>query len=839
MKNNTNTANNGTIWYSNIIVAVLLLFCANYSFGQCAIDIKMPPTASVSLSQAAACTSQPVNLTVSLTSDDLSTVGSPEWVFTYTQNGIDLGTINTSNPLPVGVSITRTGKNAIVIIPLNLITSGTHTFGISILTDNWYPTSPAVDACNYSSTATIIINSVPAVPTLASAAATCAADGSSSISNYSASNTYTFTPAGPTVDATGAISGMVLGTSYTVTADNGNCTSLASASFSNAAMLAAPSVPTLASTAATCAADGSSSISNYSASNTYTFIPAGPSVDATGAISGMVLGTSYTVTADNGNCTSLASASFSNAAMLAAPAVPTLASTAATCAADGSSSISNYSASNTYTFTPAGPSVDPTGAISGMVLGTNYTVTADNGNCTSLASASFSNAAMLAAPAVPTLASTAATCAADGSSSISNYSASNTYTFTPAGPTVDATGAISGMVLGTSYTVTADNGSCTSLASASFSNAAMLAAPAVPTLASTAATCAADGSSSISNYSASNTYTFTPAGPSVDATGAISGMVLGTSYTVTADNGNCTSLASASFSNAAMLAAPSVPTLASTAATCAADGSSSISNYSASNTYTFTPAGPSVDATGAISGMVLGTSYTVTADNGNCTSVASASFSNAAMLAAPAVPTLASTAATCAADGSSSISNYSASNTYTFTPAGPSVDATGAISGMVLGTSYTVTADNGSCTSLASASFSNAAMLAAPAVPTLASTAATCAADGSSSISNYSASNTYTFTPAGPSVDATGAISGMVLGTSYTVTADNGNCTSIASASFSNAAMLAAPAVPTLASAAATCAADGSSSISNYSASNTYTFTPAGPSVDATGAISG
>ncbi|MCO4291978.1 hypothetical protein NF867_03770, partial [Solitalea sp. MAHUQ-68] len=184
--------------------------------------------------------------------------------------------------------------------------------------------------------------------------------------------------------------------------------------------------------------------------------------------------------------------------------------------------------------------------------------------------------------------------------------------------------------------------------------------------------CAADGSSSISNYSASNTYTFTPAGPSVDATGAISGMVLGASYTVTADNGNCTSLASASFSNAAMLAAPAVPTLASTAATCAADGSSSISNYSASNTYTFTPAGPSVDATGAISGMVLGTSYTVTADNGNCTSLASASFSNAAMLAAPAVPTLASTAATCAADGSSSISNYSASNTYTFTPAGPS-----------------------------------------------------------------------------------------------------------------------------------------------------------------------
>ncbi|POY34624.1 hypothetical protein C3K47_19335, partial [Solitalea longa] len=78
---------------------------------------------------------------------------------------------------------------------------------------------------------------MPAVPTLASAAATCVSDGSSSISNYSASNSYTFTPAGPRVDATGAISGMALGTSYTVTADNGSCSSMASASFSNAAML--------------------------------------------------------------------------------------------------------------------------------------------------------------------------------------------------------------------------------------------------------------------------------------------------------------------------------------------------------------------------------------------------------------------------------------------------------------------------------------------------------------------------------------------------------------------------------------------------------------------------
>ena len=402
-------------------------------------------------------------------------------------------------------------------------------------------------------------------------------------------------------------------------------------------ILPTSAVPTITSVAATCSAAGSSTISNYSASNTYTFTPVGPTVGAGGLISGMTVGTSYTVTASNGGCTSTASASFSNAAQLPTPALPTITSVAATCSAAGSSTISNYNASNTYTFNPVGPIVGAGGLISGMTVGTNYTVTSSNGGCASAASASFSNAAQLPTPAVPTITSVAATCSAAGSSTISNYSASNTYTFTPVGPTVGAGGVISGMTVGTSYTVTATNGGCTSAASASFSNAAQLPTPVVPTITSVAATCSSAGSSTISNYSASNTYTFTPVGPTVGAGGLISGMTFGTSYTVTATNGGCTSTASASFSNADQLPTPVVPTITSVAATCSSAGSSTISNYIASNTYTFSPVGPTVGAGGLISGMTVGTSYTVTATNGGCTSAASASFSNDAQLESPSV----------------------------------------------------------------------------------------------------------------------------------------------------------------------------------------------------------
>jgi hypothetical protein len=57
----------------------------------------------------------------------------------------------------------------------------------------------------------------------------------------------------------------------------------------------------------------------------------------------------------------------------------------------------------------------------------------------------------------------------------------------------------------------------------------------------------------------------------------------------------------------------------------------------------------------------------VTAASTSCASASSTSFTNATKLAAPAVP-VAVTAASCSADGTTTISNYDA-KTYTFSPA--------------------------------------------------------------------------------------------------------------------------------------------------------------------------
>ena len=508
--------------------------CSNFD----TIDIIVscvPPTCTLDLTSAASTTSQVLCQGTALTNIVYTTTGSATGA---TVTGLPTGLTSVYNANTFTISGTP---------------SQTGTFNYTVTTD--------VCSVNASKSGTITVVEVPAVPIITQVAASCTAGGTSTISNYNFAVTYVFTPSGPSVAAGGDISGMITRTSYTVLASNGTCSSTASASFVNNLMLVTPNVPTISITPETCSSASVATITNYDATLTYVFTPTGPTVGTGGVISGMTVGTSYTVVTSNGACSSAASTPFSINAMLAIPATPTINMVPPTCVVDGSSSISNYNAGLVYTFTPAGPSVGAGGAITGMITGTSYTVVSNNGTCSSLSSASFVNAAQLSIPVIPTISIAAPTCSSNGVATITNYVAGLTYVFTPAGPTVNAAGVVSGMTVGTNYVVAASNGSCASADSSSFTINAMLAVPATPTISSVAPTCFVVGSSSISNYNGTLVYTFIPAGPSVGAGGSISGMTIGTSYTVTASDGTCSSLASVSFSNLDVLASPIAPTL--------------------------------------------------------------------------------------------------------------------------------------------------------------------------------------------------------------------------------------------------------------------------------------
>src|SRR5690625_2124847 len=309
-----------------------------------------------------------------------------------------------------------------------------------------------------------------------------------------------------------------------------------------------------------------------------------------------------------------------------APEAPVVSVAAAECGVAGSASISNFDADLTYNFTPAGPSVDAEGNISGLSAGTGYVVTSASEGCASEASAAFEIDEALEIADAPVVSVTAAECGVAGSASIDNFDEALTYTFAPTGPTVDSEGNISGLTAGTEYTVTSVEGDCSSEASVGFEIDEALEVPVAPIVSVTPADCGIEGSASIDNFDEALTYSFTPTGPSVDAEGNISGLTAGTEYTVTAGDGDCVSETSDSFEIEEALEIPDAPVVSVTAADCDAAGSASIDNFDEALTYTFAPTGPTVDSEGNISGLTAGTEYTVTSGEGDCTSEASAPF---------------------------------------------------------------------------------------------------------------------------------------------------------------------------------------------------------------------
>ncbi len=337
--------------------------------------------------------------------------------------------------------------------------------------------------------------------------------------------------------------------------------------------------------------------------------------------------------------------------------------------ADGTATITNYDAALSYTFTPAGPTVGATGEIFNMTYGTSYTVTSENATCTTVASSSFSIDEILPTPATPAISEVAATCLADGTATITNYDAALSYTFTPAGPTVGATGEIFNMTYGT------------------FLIQLLLRMQHVQRLHPQVLVLMRSYQRQLRQRSvrlprhvwqmeqlllrmydaALELCAFTPAGPTVGATGSSLNMTYGTSYTVTSENATCTTVASSSFSIDEILPTPATPVISEVAATCLADGTATVSNYDGSLTYTFAPAGPTVGARRSISNMTYGTSYTVTSENATCTTVASSSFSIDEMLPTPATPAISEVAATCLADGTATVSNYDGFDLYLYT----------------------------------------------------------------------------------------------------------------------------------------------------------------------------
>lgn len=674
--------------------------------------------------------------------------------------------------------------------------------------------------------------SEPDRPTVTVAPATCDGDGVATITNYDPNLTYVFVPAGPTVGAGGIISGLTPATSYDVYATNGSCNSVTD-KFGVPAQLPSPAVPNISIDPATCDVDGEGRLTNHNSSYTYSFSPNhsitfGPN----GEIQGATPGTAYTITVTGSNgCTS--TNTFTIPAKLSEPSAPNINVVDGNCSSGGSVSITNYSSSSSYSFSPNGPSIGfvlfGSRPINNYTPGTTYTITVTGSNgCTS--STTFTAPQQLDTPDLPIVNVTDPSCTQDGSAVIGNYDSNLTYSFNPGGITIGAGGVINGATFGQQYTVTATNGDCPT-STVPFTIESMLDVPDNPVFAVDDPSCGRDGSASVTNYTSGINYVFNPAGPTVASDGSISGMTPNTNYDVTASNGSCSSQ-TVTVSIDEALEIPDNPIVDVTAPSCTQDGSASISNYNSGYTYVFSDPSVSVNASGDIVGASFGQSYTVYVIHSNDCQSDIDSFTIEEKLDAPDTPDFDLVSASCYGDGTLTILDYDSSLDYVFSPAGPTVNSDGTVSGLVTNVSYTLTASNGSCSS-SGVSIQIEEQLDVPDDIELTINPATCDDDGSVVIANYDLTMTYVIVPNDPTnpitIGANGEIHGAMAGFNYTIFVENADeCNK--SETFTVPMQLTQPVEPAITVGDPTCSNDGSVVLTNYNSSLTYSFSPTGPS---------
>lgn len=505
--------------------------------------------------------------------------------------------------------------------------------------------------CTNSTTITVPSCCNTPIPTITTVPASCTAAGTATVSNYVATNTYVFSPTGPSVGSGGVISGMTPGTSYTLTANAGGCTSSPSTAFSVQAQLTVPPDPVINVVAPSCTAAGSATITNYNASYTYTFNPTGPSVNGSGVITGVTFGTSYQVTVSSGGGCSAAPVSVTINDILPSPTV-SAGSNVSICS--GNSTTLTASGASSYSWNNGlgagvSHSVSPTITTTYIVTGTGANgctntsqVTVTVGTATT---PTFTNPGAICSGASLTLpTSSTNTPAITGTwSPAANNTATTTYTFTPTAGQCATT---------TQMTIPVNNN-------------------VTPTFINPGPVCTG------TNFTLSTSSTNTPAitgtwSPAVNNTAT-------TTYTFTPTAGQCASAitmtvqidaqVTPTFTNPGPICTGSTLTLPSTSNNGIAGSWSPAMNNTATTTYTFTPSG---------GGCATTTTMSVVVDN-----LVAPTFSNPGPICTGSPLSLPTTSNNGVTGTWSPAINNTVTTTYTFTPSNGACAATANLSVVV------------------------------------------------------------------------------------------------------------------------------------------------------------
>jgi hypothetical protein len=641
-------------------------------------------------------------------------------------SGLTVSASATSTSLCAGSSATLTGSGAASYTwnPGNMTTANAI---VSPTLTTTYTVNGLSGACSGTNTVLITVNSNPAVTAATSASAICS--GSSVTLSATGATNYTWSPSGITSGTAVVIPGST--TVYTVTGSNGPCSGTNTVSVS---VSAGPTVSIVSSATAICS--GSSVTFTAGGATNYTWMP-GSSTATVISVTPTITGT-YTLTGKTGICSNTKTISVN---VTTTPTVTATRSSSVICS--GTSATLTATGAANYTWTPG--TITASVAVVSPTANTTYSVTGRNGSCSNTKTISIN---VTASPTVNAASSNSSICS--GGSSTLTASGAASYTWMPGNITttvVTITPTIS-----TTYTLTGKSGACSNTKTISVN---VTTTPTVMASVSNSSICS--GAQITLTGTGATNYTWMPGG--IMSSSAVVSPSTSTTYTLTGANGNCINTKTVSVN---VVASPSVSALSSNSLICA--GMSATLTAAGATSYTWST---SANTTGTeIVNPSTGITYTVTGFNGSCSDTKTV---NVAVVANPTVTAGASQPFIC--EGSSVILTASGAVNYTWSPLAA---VTATVSDSPLSnTTYTVTGDDGLCSSTATVSV---AVAPNPTVTLTASSLSVCAASNVTLTAGGAVSYTWS-----SSANSTGTETLTPLtSSSYTVTGSNGNCSSTA-----------------------------------------------------------
>lgn len=583
--------------------------------------------------------------------------------------------------------------------------------------------------CTSTSTISLNVSPIPNITITPATPSVCI--GSSATLTASGATSYTWNPGGLT--GSSIVVSPAVTTTYTIVGSNGSCTN------STTSTLTVVPVPTVsASSSTTSICSGSSLTLTSSGASTYTWNPG--NLSGSSVVVSPTITTTYTVMGTSGSCSNSAVVSVT---VNNGPAISASASPAAIC--PGNNSTLSASGALSYSWNPG--ALTGSSVVVSPAATTMYSVTGNNSfGCLTTVTL---NLTVNPTPTVTTSASSSTVCA--GSSVTMTASGATTYTWNPGG--LNGATVVVSPGSTTTYTIIGSNGTCTSSATRTIT---VVPIPVVSAFSSTTSICA--GGSATLTSTGAITYTWSPG--SFTGASIVVSPTITTTYTVVGSSGSCTNNAIITLT---VNNGPSLLTSASPTAIC--PGNSSTLTSSGAVSYTWNP--------GASSGSTLvvtppaTTIYTVTGSTAlGCTTTQTVSLT---VNPNPTVTVAASSASVCI--GSSATLTASGASNYSWMP-GSLVGSTVAVS-PATNTTYTVTGTSLGCSSQTTVTIN---VVPVPTVSAISNPTVIC--NGSSATLTANGALTYTWMPG--SLSGANVVVLPSVSTTYTVTGNNGSCSSTA-----------------------------------------------------------